>query len=139
MASGACTETDSTGEAGPTPAGRTPHVTLTWVRPGILRIVLQPQSRISHADGVSASAQLLALAGGRPVGVLLEITGVESVSKEAVTFYSEASTVAAFALLGRSPVDKVIAHGLRGLAWPHCPVRYFMDEQEALTWLAGHC
>ena len=48
--------------------------------------------------------RLLALADGKPAGVLLEITGVESVSKGSRPgLYSEASTVAAFALLGRSP------------------------------------
>jgi hypothetical protein len=139
MASGVCSDTDSTGEVGPAEEEPTPNVAISCVRPGILRIVLQPQSRISPADGALASARLLALGDGKRVGVLLEITGVESVSKEAVAVYSEASTVAAFALLGRSPVDKVIAHGLRGLAWPECPVRYFVDEREALTWLAGHC
>ncbi len=60
-------------------------------------------------------------------------------SREAVAFYSEASTVAAFALFGRSPVDRMIAHGLRGLAWPGCPVQYFEDEKEALNWLAEYC
>ncbi|MDP9889537.1 hypothetical protein [Pseudarthrobacter enclensis] len=53
-------------------------------------------------------------------------------SREAVTFYSEATHVTAFALHGSTAVDKVIAHGLRGLVWPHCPVRYFVDEEEAL-------
>lgn len=139
MASAVFSERDSIGEVEPTEDEPTPHVAITCVRPGILRIVLQPQSRISPADGALASTRLLALADGKPVGVLLVITGVESVSKEAVAVYSEASTVAAFALLGRSPVDKVIAHSLRGLAWPNCPVRYFADEQEALTWLAGFC
>lgn len=82
---------------------------------------------------------MLALAENRPVGVLLDITGVGSVSREAVAFYSEASHVTAFALLGSTAVDKVIAHGLRGLEWPGCPVGYFVDEDEALAWLEGHC
>src|SRR5215218_5388542 len=104
MASGVCSDTDSVGEVGPAEEEPTPHVAITQVRPGILRIVLQPHSRITPADGALASARLLALGDGKPVGVLLEITGVKSVSKEAVAVYSEASTVTAFALLGRSPV-----------------------------------
>lgn len=105
----------------------------------MVRITLQPQSRIGKADGVSTRAQLLALTQGKPVAILLEITGVESVSRDAVAVYSEASTVTAFALLGQSPVDRIIAHSRRGLTVPNCPVQYFEDEQQALGWLAGHC
>ncbi|HEU4668939.1 MAG TPA: STAS/SEC14 domain-containing protein [Arthrobacter sp.] len=117
----------------------TPRVTLEQLGPGILRIDLQPQSHITKTDAELASAWVLALAESRPACVLLDLTGVGSVSKEAVKFYSKASRVAAFALLGRTAVDKVIAHSLRGLAWPSCPVRYFVDEVEAMAWLEGHC
>lgn len=139
MASGTCTDTYGAGEAGPSGDGCGPDVTIARVGPGIVRIVLRPQSSISKADGAWASAKLLALADGNPLGVLLEVTGVESVSREAIEFYSGATSVAAFALLGRSPVDKIIAHSLRGLTWPNCPSRYFVDEQEALAWLTGYC
>lgn len=116
-----------------------PRVTVEQIGDGMLRIDLQPQSHITKTDGELARTRVLALAAGKPVCVLLDITGVGSVSREAVTFYSEASHVAAFALLGGTAVDKVIAHGLRGLAWPACPVRYFLDEGEALAWLKGYC
>lgn len=112
-----------------------PRVTITRIGADMLRLVLQPQSRITQADGAWTRTRLLALTKGRPVAVLLEVTGVESVSREAIEFYSEAATVSAFALLGRSPVDRMIAHSLRGLAWPGCPVQYFEAEQQALTWL----
>lgn len=120
-------------------AERTPRVSVEQVGPGMLRIDLEPQSHITKADGELARDRVLALAAGKPVCVLLDITGVGSVSREAVTFYSEASHVAAFALLGGTAVDKVIAHGLRGLAWPDCPARYFVDEGEAMAWLKGYC
>lgn len=116
-----------------------PRVTLEQLGPGILRIDLQPHAHITKADGELASAWVRALADVKKVCVLLDLTGVGSVSKEAVTIYSEASRVAAFALLGSSAVDKVIAHGLRGLDWPGCPVEYFTDEGEAIAWVGGYC
>ncbi|WP_347110829.1 hypothetical protein AAHB33_08780 [Paenarthrobacter sp. S56] len=73
------------------------------------------------------------------MAVLLEITGVVGVSREAVAVCSRATTVSAFALLGSTPVDMVIAHNPRGLPRPACPVKYFVDEQEALAWLARYC
>lgn len=119
-------------------AEATPRVTFEHLGPGLLRVNLQRHSNVTEADGELARAWVLAQANGNPVRVLLDVTGVGSVSREAVTFYSEATHVAAFALLGSTAVDKVIAHGLRGLAWPGCPVRYFVDEGEALAWLEGY-
>ncbi|UUL75433.1 hypothetical protein NG819_14620 [Pseudarthrobacter sp. Fe7] len=81
--------------------------------------------------------RFLALTGGAGCPVLLEITGVQSVSREAFRFLSEAVTVTAFAILGCTEVDRVIAHGRRGLPEPQCPSRYFSDEIEALAWLRG--
>lgn len=136
MASGVCADSCEAEVIDPSAGGLFPRVTLSLVGPAIVRIVLQPQSRIGKADGVGASARLLALTQGKPVSILLEISGVESVSRDAVAVYSEATTVRAFALLGRSPVDRMIAHSRRGLTWPTCPVKYFEDEQQALAWLA---
>lgn len=102
---------------------------------GILRITLPPGGRITGEDGAVVREQLLARSGGAGVGVLLQITGVEYVSREAVRFLSEAATITAFAILGDTPVDRVIAHSRHGLPAPRCPSRYFSDEQEAWSWL----
>lgn len=104
---------------------------------GIVRITLPPGARITAADGTSVRERFLALTGGTACAVLLEITGVHSVSRDAFRFVSQAVTVTAFAILGSSAVDRVIAHARRGLPKPQCPSRYFTDEQEALTWLMG--
>jgi hypothetical protein len=79
--------------------------------------------------------RFLTLTGGAGCAVLLQITGVKHVSRDAVRVFSEAITVTAFAILGSTSVDRVIAHGRRGLPLPQCPSRFFTDEQEALKWL----
>jgi hypothetical protein len=111
------------------------NVRVARVRQGISRITLRPNARITEEDGTRTKEELLALTGGARGGVLLEITGVGSVSREAIGVYSSAVTVSAFAILGASPVDRVIAHGLLGLPLPACPSRYFRDEDAALDWL----
>lgn len=111
------------------------NVSVAPVRQGISRIRLRPTARITEEDGARTREELLALTGGVRGGVLLEITGVGSVSREAINVYSAAVTVSAFAILGKSPVDRVIAHGLLGLPLPACPSRYFTDENTALDWL----
>ncbi|WP_400160394.1 hypothetical protein [Arthrobacter sp. BPSS-3] len=111
------------------------NVSLEVEGEAFLRITFRPGSRITGADGIRVREQLLALTGGTGCVVLLQVTGVDYVSREAVRVFSEAVTVKAFAFLGRTPMDRVIAHGRRGLPLPLCPSRYFTDESEALAWL----
>jgi len=113
------------------------NVTIEDIGEGILQITLRPGGRIAAEDGTLVRERFMALTAGAGAAVLLQITGVESVSPGAVRFFSEAATITAFAILGSTPVDRVIAHSLRGLPMPQCPSRYFSDEQEALTWLRG--
>lgn len=115
--------------------GGSANVSLDLESEGLLRITLRPGSRITEADGTSVREQFFTLTGGTGCVVLLQVTGVEYVSREAVRVFSEAATVKAFAILGRTPVDRVIAHGRRGLPLPVCPSRYFTEESEALAWL----
>ena len=114
-----------------------PNVTLDVESEGILRITLRPGSRITAADGSSTQERYMTLARARGAGwaILLQITGVEDVTRDAVRVFSEAVTVTAFAVLGSTPVDRVIAHGWRGLPAPQCPSRYSTDEPEALAWI----
>ncbi|WAJ34433.1 hypothetical protein OUO20_05735 [Arthrobacter sp. FX8] len=122
--------------AGSHPVSKGPATAVTEdLGGGVLRITLRAGSRITEEDAALVRHELLTRSGGADTAVLLQITGVESVSREAVRFFSEAATVTAFAILGNTPVDRVIAHGLRGLLAPGCPSRYFSDEQQALSWL----
>ena len=113
------------------------NVSVDLISEGIVRIALKPGARMTAGDGAAAKENLLALTGGEPSVVLLQITGVGSVSREAISVYSEAATVRAFAILGATPVDRVIAHGLLGLPRPQCPTQFFTDVQEAMNWLSG--
>jgi hypothetical protein len=89
----------------------------------MIGITLRPGARIAGVDGCAARQALLDLTGGQPTTVLLQLTGVRSISRQAMGFHSAATTVTAFAVVGDSPLDRVIAR--RGLPQPPCPSRYF--------------
>jgi hypothetical protein len=83
------------------------NVTVDLLSEGIVRITLKPGARMMAEDGVFSRESLLALTGGAPSLVLLRITGVGSVSKEAIRFYSAASTIQVFAIVGATPVIRL--------------------------------
>jgi hypothetical protein len=102
---------------------------------GIIGITHRPGARTAGVDGCGAREALLDLTGGQPTTVPLQLTGVRSISRQAMGFHSAATTVTAFAVVGDSPLDRFIAHGRRGLPPPPCPSRYFTCQDEATSWL----
>lgn len=109
-----------------------------WVQeagPGITEMTLRPSGSITIEDCVRACSERLALTGGEPGPMLLKITGVGSVSREAVSGYGDGATLTALAVLGRTPVDRVIANAILRRLPISCPARYFTSEENALDWL----
>jgi hypothetical protein len=116
-------------------AGSHSNISVDRVSAGITGIILRPNARITGDDGVRMRAEYLELTGGKPGGVLLQITGVGSVSREAISADGKAANVTALAVLGSTPVDRVIARRFLSMTTPGCPTAYFTDEEEAITWL----
>lgn len=102
---------------------------------GIAAIILPPATRITRKDCVRARTELLELTGGKPGSVLLQIAGIGSVDRDAISAYSEEPTITALAILGSTPVDRVIAQRMVRRGTPTCPIKYFTDEEEAIIWL----
>lgn len=102
---------------------------------GITRVVLPAGMHLTEELAMQAAAQVRTLADGRKRPVLLKLSGVASVSREARMVYNKATSVAAYALLGESPVDRVIANFFIGFEPTGCPRRYFTSEPEAIAWL----
>ena len=70
--------------------------------------------------------------------VLLVITGVVGVSVEARQVYAGSIAASAFALVGESPVDRVIAHYLLRSRTETIPAQFFTSEAEAIEWLGQY-
>jgi hypothetical protein len=69
----------------------------------------------------------------RPMIVGMATTA--AVSRQARTVFLEPSAANAIALLGKSPVDRVIANFILGVSNLPCPTRFFTAEAAALDWI----
>lgn len=102
---------------------------------GIIEVLLPPNEEIEGPEARVAGEAVRALAAGRRVPVLLVITGVVGVSIEARQVYSGSIAATAFALVGESPVDRVIAHYLLRSKSETIPAQFFTSEPAAVEWL----
>lgn len=102
---------------------------------GIIEVALPPNREIGGPEARVAGAAVRALADGRRVPVVLIISGVVGVSVEARQVYAGSIAATAFALVGESPVDRVIAHYLLRSRSETIPAEFFLSRAEALEWL----
>jgi hypothetical protein len=105
---------------------------------GIVEVRLPPNQVIEGPQARAAGTAVRALARGRRVRVLLVITGVVGVSVEARNVYVTSIAASAFALVGESPVDRVIAHYLLRSKIETVPAGFFTSESDAVEWLRQH-
>lgn len=107
-----------------------------WISPeGIIRIKLPEHAAVTGAQAEEASAAARSLAAGHFYPILMDVTGVVSVSREARDVYNRSEAGCAYALLGQSPVDRVMAHYFLGPDSPDRPAAYFTSEADAIGWL----
>ncbi|MCC3272994.1 STAS/SEC14 domain-containing protein [Arthrobacter zhangbolii] len=105
---------------------------------GKITLVLPPGQVVTGAMAAEAAQEIENLAGVRRLPLLLTLTGVESISRTARDIFSAARSLSAVAVIGISPVDRVIANFLLGGEVQPCPTRYFSREKDALDWLKRH-
>lgn len=105
---------------------------------GIIKVTLPPNEEIAGPEARAAGTTIRALADGRRMPVLLVITGVVGVSVEARQVYATSIAASAFALVGESPVDRVIAHYLLRSKTETIPAQFFTSEAEAAEWLGQY-
>lgn len=111
------------------------QITVDLSDDGIVEVVLPPNTVVRSPETRAAVAAIRAFAGGGRVPVLLTVTGVLSVTNDARLAYTNKLFVSACALLGESPVDRVIAHYLLRAKSESVPARFFTSEADAREWL----
>jgi hypothetical protein len=124
------------GAAGP--AGVAAPIGVRALESGNVQLTLPPNEEIAGAEARAAGAAVRAIANGRRVPVMLVITGVVGVSVEARQVYVSSIAASAFALVGESPVDRVIAHYLLRSRTETIPAQFFTSEAEAVEWLGQY-
>ncbi len=126
-------------EAPPAPeAPGAPMIGVRLLEGGIIEVALPPNREIEGAEARQAGAAVRKLADGKRTAVLLVISGVVGVSAEARQVYAGSIAAAAFALVGESPVDRVIAHYLLRSRTETIPAEFFTSRAAALEWLGQY-
>lgn len=111
------------------------QITVDLSEDGIVEVTLPPNTVVRSPEAQAAAAAVRAFADGRRLPLLLTVTGVLSVTNDARLAYTDSMFVSACALLGESPVDRVIAHYLLRARSDSVPARFFTSEAEARDWL----
>jgi threonine dehydrogenase-like Zn-dependent dehydrogenase len=114
-----------------------PHVSCTLLPNLVVRAVLVQGSDLNEASVAQLREQLGALAGTRKVAVVLELTGIASISRTALASFASIATVSCWAIVGSTPVDRLVAHILLSTEPGSAPAGYFTTEREALDWLTS--
>lgn len=104
---------------------------------GVIHLDWTAGGRITGRSARIAQAEVNRISSDRPRPMLVNMALTDSVDREARTVFTEPSAASRIALLGRSPVDRVIANFVLGVSSMPTPTRFFTSEKDALRWLAG--
>jgi len=101
---------------------------------GFLRLRWKRGTYIGIDVATAALAAITTLSQGARLPMLVEIQGVTH-SAAARKLFPDPSSISRMALLGSSPVDRVIAMFRLPLSPAEFPIRYFTSEDKAIAWL----
>lgn len=104
---------------------------------GVLRIVWKPGTVLEAPDVQGAMAKVNELADGVEYPMLIDIANTQAVTRQARSVFSVKCAASRIALLGSSPLDRVIANFAMARRTLPCPTRYFTSRDEAMAWLLG--
>lgn len=101
---------------------------------GVLHLRWKPGAYIGIDVARAALEAIATLGGGVRRPMLVELQGVTH-SAAARKEFPSASHISRMALLGSSPVDRVIAMFRLTLVHAGFPIRYFTSSEKAMVWL----
>ncbi|MGX9898820.1 DUF7793 family protein [Arthrobacter sp. SA17] len=102
---------------------------------GVIHLVWKPKVSIDRRDSEAAMAMVNEISGGSEYPMLVDMATTESVSRDARAVFSIPCAANRIALLGSSPVDRVLANFFLGIYTPPCPTRFFTSRTDAMAWL----
>lgn len=104
---------------------------------GLLHLRWLPGVHNQVEDARDAMAKVNEVCQQEQHAMLVDMAAVGSVSREARAVWSIPCSASRIALLGKSPVDRVLANFFLGVHVPPCPTRFFTSRSEALDWLSA--
>ncbi|MHC6593121.1 DUF7793 family protein [Arthrobacter sp. C152] len=102
---------------------------------GVIHLVWEPRVRIEVEDAQAAMAAVNRIAGDGSYPMLVDMATTENVSIQARSVFSIPCAANRIALLGASPVDRILANFFLGVHVPPCPTRFFTSREESMKWL----
>lgn len=102
---------------------------------GVLQLRWPRNAIITEEAAEAAMHRVNQLCGQELHPMLVDMATTEKVSRGARVVFGRPCQASRIALLGSSPVDKVMANFALGLGKRPCPTRFFTSREEAMAWL----
>lgn len=102
---------------------------------GVIQLTWPRGVSISEADAEAAMRGVNELCGAGRHPMLVDMASTAQVSRGARAVFGRPCQASRIALLGASPVDKVLANFILGINKLPCPTRFFTSRDEAMAWL----
>ncbi|WP_146069678.1 STAS/SEC14 domain-containing protein [Arthrobacter sp. B0490] len=109
--------------------------TLNLLGPRLLRLTWTPGTEVQEADARDVLEKSLLLVHHVPYAILVDMREIRIITVGARAAYGSEEMVLAAAMLGHTPVDRVIAASVQHSVHK---VQFFTDESAALDWLTRY-
>lgn len=117
--------------------GESSKADLTVDEGGVLQLRWERNASISEADAENAMHRVNELCGQDRRPMLVDMATTAQVSRGARAVFGRPCQASRIALLGSSPVDKVMANFALGVSRLPCPTRFFTSREDAMRWLTA--
>jgi hypothetical protein len=117
------------------PGAASSYESLTIDDEGFIRLVWPRGARITGPSARAAFDAVNRISADHRRPMLVDMATTDSVAREARTVFGQPSAASRIALLGRSPVDRVIANFTLGVSQVPCPTKFFTDRAKAIAFL----
>lgn len=117
------------------PAESSPYESLTIDAEGLVILVWPQGAHITGACAQRAFNDVNTLCGAVRRPMLVDMAATKSVARGARAVFGQPCAASRIALLGRSPVDRIIANFTLGVSEVPCPTRFFTDRARAMSYL----
>ena len=117
------------------PPADSSYESLTIDDEGFVRLLWPVGAKITGPSAQQAFDEVNRICAGTRRPMLVDMATTKSVAREARTVFGRPSAASRIALLGKSPVDRVIANFTLGVSEVPCPTRFFTDREKAMEFL----
>jgi hypothetical protein len=111
------------------------YESLTIDDQGLLMLVWPSGVTITGPSARRAFDEVNRICAGTRRPMLVDMATTKSVAREARAVFGEPCAASRIALLGHSPVDRVIANFTLGVSTVPCPTKFFTNRDQAMAFL----